>query len=64
MTRFTLERVGTKRTRLTLDYYVDKDIASGLLFKLFRKSKLEKQYLKSLENLVPLVRDLRIPSAV
>jgi hypothetical protein len=64
LTRFTLERITPRRTRLILDYHVRKDVASRLRFKLFRKGTLEKQYLKSLENLVPLVQGLRIPSAV
>jgi hypothetical protein len=64
LTWFTLERIAPRRTRLSLEYHARKDIASELLFKLFRKGAIEKQYVKSLENLVPLVRELKIPSAV
>ena len=69
LTWFTLERMPTDvnaegppilRTRLTLDYHVRKEIASGLWFRLFRKGPIEKQFLKSLENLVPFVNELKI----
>jgi hypothetical protein len=71
-TSFLLERVEPdggvpvqgRRTRLTLDYYVRMRVASRLFFRLFEKNIVKKQYLKSLGNLVPLVRELKIPSAV
>ena len=64
VTCFTLERIQPKRTRLTLDYYLDGSVASQLMFRLFRKGPLKKEFLQSMENLVPLVKQLKIPTAV
>jgi hypothetical protein len=68
LTWFKLEHIPTtpnlRRTRLTLDYYADRNIASGLVFKLLRKTAIERQFRRSLENLVPVVSELRVPSAV
>jgi hypothetical protein len=63
-TWFTLERMSPKRTKLTIDFYVTGGIASRLGFRLFRKKKFEERFRKSMENLVRLVKELRIPSAV
>lgn len=66
LTRFTLERMPVTapapRTRLTVDYHVHKEIASALRFKLFRKSSIEKRYLRSLENLAQFVSEFKIPN--
>lgn len=64
VTLYTLDRVGPKRTRFTLDVYLDRRIASQLTFRLFKKKSLEMQFQRSLDNLVSLVKDLKIPSAV
>lgn len=63
LTSFTLERMTTKHTRLTIGYYVRKNVASQLWFRVFRKGAIEKRHRKSLENLVPFVRELKIPSS-
>lgn len=64
VTWFTLERIQPKRTKLKLDFYLDGSVASQLMFRLFRKGALEKEFHQSMENLVPLVKELKIPTAV
>ncbi|HEX5170985.1 MAG TPA: DUF2652 domain-containing protein [Cyclobacteriaceae bacterium] len=62
-TYYTLEKVGGK-TRLTLDYYIRKSMGYRILFSLTKRRKMEVSFKKSLDNLVGLVRELRIPSAI
>jgi hypothetical protein len=64
VTWFTLQHVGPKRTKLTLDFYITRSLAGQIMFTLFRKRSLQKQFRKSMEKLVGLVKELRIPSAV
>jgi hypothetical protein len=59
---FTLEKLEEYKTRLTIDYYIEKNFASELLFKLFRKKKTEERYKKSLQNLHAVVKELNIPA--
>jgi hypothetical protein len=63
-TYYTLQSLGTKRTRLTLDLYVKKNLWQQLLFRLLWKGKVEDAFSRSLQNLVPLVKEIRVPSAV
>jgi hypothetical protein len=63
-TWFTLDRLGRKKTKLTLDFYVSGNIGKQLMFRLFQKRKLERSFQRSLENLAGVVKELRIPSAV
>ena len=62
-TWFTLQRVAPKRTKLTLDFYLTRNLSALVMFPLFRKRKVEQEYRISMENLVGLVKELRIPSA-
>ena len=61
--QYTLERIGTKRIRLTLDYYVAKDFLTQILFRMFKKDKLENLYTRSIKNLDGLIAQLKIPTA-
>lgn len=63
-TRYTLDRAGTKKTRLTIDYYVTNDLLPKLIFKLFRRMKVKNSYARSLRNLDRVVSELKIPSAM
>jgi hypothetical protein len=63
-TWFTLDRLGPKRTKLTLDFYVSGNIGNQLMFRLFKKRKLERLFERSLDNLAGVVKELKIPSAV
>jgi hypothetical protein len=62
VTYFTVEKLGKGRTRLTIDYYIDKGFLSRFLFNLQKKKDKLARLHKSLENLDPLVKSLHIPS--
>ena len=63
-TWFTLQHIGPRRTRVTLDYYLKGNLAAKLNFRLFKKRKMERDFRQSMENLVTLVKDLKIPTAI
>jgi hypothetical protein len=63
VTRYTLSKTGTKRTKLFLDYYLKSNFISELFFKLTARQKFERTVKKSMENLDSLVKELKIPSA-
>lgn len=62
VTAYLLERVGERRTRLTLRYFVPRSPAA-FLFRLIRKRDLEQSLERSLENLVGLVREIRVDTS-
>ena len=55
---FTLEKTGDNKTRLTLDFYIKKNVAMEIIFKLIKRKKMEDIFQKSLQNLVELVKEL------
>jgi len=55
---FTLEKMDVNKTRLSLDYYIEKSMASEFLFKLFDKKKIEERFNKSLHNLDGLLKEI------
>lgn len=61
-TYFTLEAVEPNRTKLTVDVYRKKGVASDLIFRLKGKRKLEASWDRSLDALEKLVTELRIPT--
>jgi len=61
-TYFTLEKLGRMKTRLTIDYYIDGNVLNQLMFTLTRKSKIKSMLQKSMENLVPLVKEIQLPN--
>lgn len=63
-TYFTLQRIGPRKTRLTLDYYLRKNFVEQILFTITKKGKVESAFKKSLQNLADLVKELKIPTAV
>ena len=63
-THFTLEKTGIKKSKLTLDFYVKKNLTGEIIFRLIKKGKLENAFRKSLQNLDSLVKELRIPTAL
>ncbi len=60
-TYYTLEKTGRNKTRLTLDFYIKKNMGSQFLFKLMKQRKMEASFRKSLQNLVSLVKEIRLP---
>ena len=41
---FTLEKIGAGKTRLSIDFYIKKNIASEFLFKLTKRKKTEEKF--------------------
>ncbi|MCI0752088.1 MAG: DUF2652 domain-containing protein [Flammeovirgaceae bacterium] len=62
-TCFTLEKTGPGKTKLIVDLYLNKNAIAELSFKLLRKKPTEQLFVKSLLNLINVVKTLRIPSA-
>ena len=61
-TYYTLEKLNEDRTKLTIDYYLPKNILAEILFKLKRKNKLENDLQQSLLNLDSVVKDIKLPA--
>jgi hypothetical protein len=63
-THYVLEKVGVKKTKFTLSFYIKKSLVSKILFTLTEKKKLENNFKNSMQNLAPLVKELKIPTAL
>jgi hypothetical protein len=61
LTYIMLEKTGPKKTKLTLDFYVQASVAGQLLFTIIKKKKIEDRIKKSLLNLVELVKEIKLP---
>jgi len=61
---YLLERSGDNKSRLTLDFYVKKNFVTERLFNLFRKKSIEEDLVKSMQNLVELVKQIRVPEQI
>ena len=61
---FTLEKIAEKRTRLTLDFYLEKKSPKYLSFKLTSGEKIQATLSKSLDNLVEVVKQIKLPHAI
>jgi hypothetical protein len=55
---FTLEKIEAGKTRLSIDFYIKKNIVSELLFKLTQKKKTEERFRKSMHNLDALLKEI------
>jgi hypothetical protein len=64
LTYYTLEKTGNNKIKLTLDFYIEKNIAAEIIFKLMRKKKMEDTISKSLQNLDELVKEINLPDQV
>jgi hypothetical protein len=62
-TYYKLEKTGEKQTRLTLDFYLKKELFSQLWFGWRKKKKMEANFHQSLLNLVELVKEIKLPAA-
>ena len=61
---YILEKKGDHRTKLTLDFYLEKNIVKQVLFKMKKKKKMEEEFRRSLLNLVELVKEIKMPEYV
>jgi len=58
-TYYTLEKVNDDTVKLTLDYYLQKNLFQQIKFTLFKKRKQEAMFNKSLQNLESLTKELK-----
>ena len=58
---FTLEKLDTYRTRLTVDFYLKRGPVRELLFTMRKKKAMEASLNRSLLNLDGLVKEIRVP---
>jgi hypothetical protein len=63
ITYYTLEKVNNRKTKLTIDVYIDKNSFQQLKFRLLSKKKTNNMYQKSLLNLADLVKEIKLPEA-
>ena len=61
-TYYTLERVSDSKTRLTIDYYIAKNMINEFMFRLTRKSKLISDFKNSLNKLDAVARSIHLPN--
>jgi hypothetical protein len=61
-TYYILEKTNNNKSRLTLDYYLQKNIAQQILFKLMRKKKMRASLHQSLLNLEAAVKEIILPA--
>jgi hypothetical protein len=59
-TYYTLEKMPHNKIKLTIDYYLKKNIAAQIIFKLGKGKKMEERFQKSLFNLGELVKEIKI----
>ncbi|AYB31004.1 DUF2652 domain-containing protein [Chryseolinea soli] len=63
VTYFTLEKLAPLKTKLTIDFYLNKTLPAEFVFRLVKKKKVEEAFQKSLQTLKVFAKDLYIPSA-
>jgi hypothetical protein len=60
-THYTLQTTGENRVRLTIDYYIRKNVLKQVLFTLLKKNKMKADLKRSMERLGTLVREIKLP---
>ncbi|SHG83590.1 Protein of unknown function [Chryseolinea serpens] len=63
VTYFTLEKLAPLKTKLTIDFYLNKTLPVELVFRLMKKKKIEEAFYKSLQTLKVFAKGLYVPSA-
>jgi len=58
---FTLEELGDRRSKLTVDFYVKKDLVQQILFRLRKNKQEEESFQRSLQKLEELVKEIKLP---
>jgi hypothetical protein len=61
-TYYILEKIEDRKTKLTLDYYIEANPLKKILFKLSKKRKLQNWLNRSLLNLDELAEEIKLPS--
>jgi hypothetical protein len=58
---FILEKINQNKTRLRLDYYIQKNSVKEILFKLFKRKTIQADWKSSLEKLDRVAREIKLP---
>ncbi len=61
-TYYLLEKNGDEKTRLTIDFYIRENVAGKIIFDLFKKSKTEATFKKSMQNLEAYLNEIKLPA--
>lgn len=61
LSHYILKKVDDRKTELTLDYYIRKNLLSKLLFDLTTRNKVKTTFIKSLQNLDGIVGQIKVP---
>ena len=60
-TYYVIEKINEHRSRLTIEFYLQKNFVAQTLFKIAMKRKMEAVYQRSLQNLDPLLKVIPVP---
>jgi len=58
---FTLEDLGGRRSRLTVDFYLRRNIINQILVKFGKKRQLQESFQRSLQRLEDVLKDIKLP---
>jgi hypothetical protein len=58
---FILEKIAPKKTKLTIDFYLRKNLAERIIFRLTKKKVMEAKLQRSLLNLEEFVKNIQLP---
>ncbi len=58
---YIIEKTGDQSSRLTLDFYIEKNSFRQFLFKLKERKKMEEKFRRSLANLGELIKEIELP---
>ena len=58
---YTLEKKASKKTKLTIDYYIKKNPAAQFIFNLTKKKRMEDMFQKSLIKLEQVAKEIKLP---
>ncbi len=61
VTYYTLQQIAPNKIKLTLDFYIRKNLRDQLIFRLLRQRKVEAKFSKSLDNLMSVVSTIKLP---
>lgn len=62
LTYYALEKISDKKTKLTIDYYIPKNIFTLIGYVSGKKNKLQRNLQKSLENLQKVALSIKLPA--
>jgi Protein of unknown function (DUF2652) len=61
-TYFKLEKLEPKKSRLTIDYYIENNLFKQIAFSFTKKKRLEEMFRKSIARIEDVVREIHLPA--